>query len=170
MADPTEAILAYLRQVGASLDLDFIREAVRVMSVLLMEIEVKHQIGAGRYERTEERTTYRNGYRDRDWQTRVGEIPLKIPKPREGSYFPSLLEPRRQAEQALLSVIQPAEHLWPLTNSVLVNRHFASIEELEDAQAERCIALQARLGLIRRATRFHWWPQRIRKRQGPRRE
>lgn len=108
MTTPTEAILAYLRQVGAGLDPDFLREAVRAMSALLMEIEVKQQIGADRYERTEERTTYRNGYRDRDWQTRVGDVPLKIPKLREGSYFPSLLEPRRQAEQALLSVIQQA--------------------------------------------------------------
>src|SRR5215469_6012205 len=106
MPDPTEALLAYLRQVGAGLDPDFLREAVRVMSAMLMEIEVKQQIGAGRYERAGERTTYRNGYRDREWQTRVGEIPLKIPKLREGSYFPSLLEPRRQAEQELLSVIQ----------------------------------------------------------------
>lgn len=108
MADPSDAILAYLRHVGAGLDPDFLREAVRVMSALLMEIEVKQQIGADRYERTEERTTYRNGYRERDWQTRVGDVPLKIPKLREGSYFPSLLEPRRQAEQALLSVIQQA--------------------------------------------------------------
>src|SRR5260221_4726536 len=108
MTDPTETILAYLRQVGAGLDPDFLREAVRVMSALLMEIEVQQQIGADRYERTEERTTYRNGYRERDWQTRVGDVPLKIPKLREGSYFPSLLEPRRQAEQALLSVIQQA--------------------------------------------------------------
>lgn len=91
MRDPTEAILTYLRQVGAGLDPDFLREAVRVMSALLMELEVKQQIGADRYERTEERTTYRNGYRDRDWQTRVGEIPLKIPKLREGSYFPIFL-------------------------------------------------------------------------------
>jgi len=105
MPDPTDTILAYLRKVSAGLDPDFLREAARVMSALLMEIEVKQKIGADRYERTEERTTYRNGYRDRTWSTRVGEIPLKIPKLREGSYFPSLLEPRRQAEQALLSVI-----------------------------------------------------------------
>ena len=64
--------------------------------------------------------------------------------------------------------LQPAEHLWPLTNTVLVNRHFASIEELEDAQAERCVALQARPDLIRSTTLFQWWPQRIGKRQGPR--
>ena len=73
-----------------------------------MSIEVKQKAGADRYERTEERTTYRNGYRDRAWSTRVGEIPLKIPKVRQGSYFPSELPPRRQAEQALLSVIQEA--------------------------------------------------------------
>jgi transposase len=64
--------------------------------------------------------------------------------------------------------LQPAEHLWPLSNTVLVNRHFATSEELEDAQAERCVALQARHDVIRSATRFHWWPLRITKRQGPR--
>ncbi len=64
--------------------------------------------------------------------------------------------------------LQPAEHLWPLTNTVLVNRHFASIEQLEDAQAGRCVALQARPDLVRSTTCFRWWPQRIRKRQGPR--
>ncbi len=63
--------------------------------------------------------------------------------------------------------LPPAEHLWPLTNTVLANRHFASIDELEDAQAERCVALHARRELIRSATLFHWWPQRITKRQGP---
>jgi transposase len=53
--------------------------------------------------------------------------------------------------------LQPAEHLWSLTNTVLVNRHFASIDEFEDAQAERCAALQARRELIRSATLFYWW-------------
>jgi len=65
--------------------------------------------------------------------------------------------------------LQPAEHLWPLTNTVLVNRHFATIDELEDAQAARCVALHSRRDLIRSTTLFHWWPQRIKKRQGPRR-
>ena len=64
--------------------------------------------------------------------------------------------------------LQPAEHLWPLTNTVLANQHFASIEELEDAQAERCVALQARPDLIRSTALFRWWPKRIGKRQGPR--
>jgi hypothetical protein len=65
--------------------------------------------------------------------------------------------------------LQPAEHLWPLTNTALVNRHFATIDELEDAQAERCVALQRRPDLIRSTTLFHWWPRRIKKRQGLRR-
>jgi transposase len=68
--------------------------------------------------------------------------------------------------------LQPAEHLWPLTNSVLVNRHFATIEELEEleyAQFARCAELQCHPEQIRSTTRFHWWPQRIKKRQGPRR-
>jgi transposase len=64
--------------------------------------------------------------------------------------------------------LQPAEHLWPLTNTVLVNRHFASIDALEDAQAARCVALQSRPDLVRSTTLFHWWPQRLRKRQEPR--
>ena len=64
--------------------------------------------------------------------------------------------------------LQPAEHLWPLTNTVRANRHFATIDELEDVQAARCVALQQRPDLIRCATRFSWWPLRIKKRQGPR--
>jgi hypothetical protein len=64
--------------------------------------------------------------------------------------------------------LQPAQHLWPLTDTALANHHFASIEELEDAQAERCVALQARPDLIRSTTLFSWWPKRIGKRQDPR--
>jgi transposase len=63
--------------------------------------------------------------------------------------------------------LQPAEHLWPLTNSALVNRHFASIEELEDAQAGRCVALQTHRDLVRSTTLFQWWPQRLRARHAP---
>jgi transposase len=65
--------------------------------------------------------------------------------------------------------LQPAEHLWPLTNTVLVNRHFATIEDLEDAQFAHCATLQRQPDVIRSTTCFHWWPKRLRKRQGPRR-
>jgi transposase len=64
--------------------------------------------------------------------------------------------------------LQPAEHLWPLSNTALVNRHFTTIDELEDVQAERCLALQTRPDLGRSATLFPWWPRRIVKRKGPR--
>lgn len=65
--------------------------------------------------------------------------------------------------------LQPAEHLWPLTNTILANRHFATIDDLEDTQAARCIVLQAQPDLIRSATLFPWWPRRITKRHRPRR-
>jgi transposase len=65
--------------------------------------------------------------------------------------------------------LQPAEHLWSLTNTALANRHFATIDDLEEAQAQRCVALQRRPDLIRSTTLFSWWPRRIRKRLGPRR-
>jgi transposase-like protein len=108
MTDPMMTLLKYLRKQEISLDADFLREAVQVMMQMLIELEAAQQIGAERYERSPDRTTYRNGYRERMWETRVGEIPLHIPKLREGTYFPSLLEPRKRSEQALLAVIQEA--------------------------------------------------------------
>jgi transposase len=63
--------------------------------------------------------------------------------------------------------LQLAEHLWPLTNTVLVHRHFTSIEELEDAQAAAWVALQTCRDLVRSTTLFHWWPQRLTQRQRP---
>ena len=106
--DATMALMEYLGMIGMDEDVDFLREAVRVMTPALIELEVSQQIGANRYERREQRSTYRNGYRDRLWETRVGEVPLRIPKLRDGSFFPSLLEPRKRSEKALLAVIQQA--------------------------------------------------------------
>ena len=73
-----------------------------------MEAEVAAQAGAAYGERSPERITRRNGYRPRRWDTRAGTIELHIPKLRQGSYFPALLEPRRRAERALLAVVQQA--------------------------------------------------------------
>jgi putative transposase len=88
---------------------DVIREAVKALAAELMELEVSELIGAERGERRpQDRATHRNGYRARRWDTRAGEIELQIPKIRQGSYFPSILEPRRRSEQALLSVVQQA--------------------------------------------------------------
>jgi len=98
----------YLTKIGLDDDADFLRKGVQLLSQMLMEVEVEQQTGAGKHERTPERSNYRNGYRERTWETRVGEVELAIPKLRKGSYFPSLLEPRRPAEKALLAVVQEA--------------------------------------------------------------
>jgi transposase-like protein len=87
---------------------DVIRESVRAVARELMEVEVSELIGAEHGERTEDRATHRNGYRPRRWDTRAGEIELQIPKLRQGSYFPSFLQPRKRSEQALVSVVQQA--------------------------------------------------------------
>jgi transposase-like protein len=89
-------------------DGDVLREGVRLLAQALMETEVTSLVGAGRHERSEDRTAYRNGTRVRTWDTRVGTVDLAIPKVRPGTYFPSLLQPRRRAEQALLTVVQEA--------------------------------------------------------------
>jgi len=101
-------LLGLLRKWTEDADLDFLREALGVLVQGIMEAEVSAKIGAGYGERTPERATHRNGYRPRPWDTRVGTLDLHIPKLREGSYFPTLLEPRRRSERALLAVVQQA--------------------------------------------------------------
>jgi transposase-like protein len=99
---------AFVGKLLEEQDGDVLREGIRVLSQALMEAEVAASIGAERHERTGERTAYRNGSRTRTWDTRVGTIELAIPKVTPGSYFPSLLQPRRRAEHALLAVVQEA--------------------------------------------------------------
>ena len=101
-------LLELMRKRGVDGDVDFLREALRVLVEGIMDAEVSSRIGAEYGERSPERVTQRNGYRSRAWDTRVGTMDLHIPKLREGSYFPSLLEPRRRSERALLAVIQQA--------------------------------------------------------------
>ena len=108
MTDPTMALLEYLSKFGLQIGDDFVREGIRVLIQALIDAEVTKRIGAGRYERCPERVTQRNGYRERPYETRVGELTLQVPKLREGSYFPSFLEPRRKTEKALLAVVQSA--------------------------------------------------------------
>jgi transposase-like protein len=98
-----------VRKVLLDEHVDVIREAVRAVARETMELEVSELIGAELGERRPaDRATHRNGYRSRRWDTRAGEIELQIPKIRQGSYFPSFLEPRRRSEQALLAVAQQA--------------------------------------------------------------
>jgi putative transposase len=88
---------------------DFVREAVVLIARELMEAEISAELGAELGEvAPEARVTHRNGYRPRPWETRVGEIELLIPRKRQGSYFPSFLEPRRRSEQAIVAVVLEA--------------------------------------------------------------
>ena len=119
-------LLELLRKGGMDGDVDFLREALRVLVEGIMDAEVSARIGAEYGERSPERVTQRNGYRSRAWDTRVGTMELHIPKLREGSYFPSLLEPRRRSERALLAVIQQAYVEGVSTRRVddLISRHW----------------------------------------------
>lgn len=108
MAKPRMDLSAFVGKLLEEHDGDVLREGVRVLAQALMESEVTTLVGAERHERSDERTAYRNGARVRSWDTRVGTVDLAIPKVRPGTYFPSLLQPRRRAEQALLTVVQEA--------------------------------------------------------------
>jgi len=105
MTDDRLPLAELLAKAG---DGDFLRSVAEAVVQLLMETDVDGLIGAGRHERSGDRTTYRNGYRDRTLDTRLGSLQLRIPKLRQGSYFPPFLEPRKTSEKALVAVIQEA--------------------------------------------------------------
>src|SRR5436853_118456 len=104
----TDKMMSLQMLLEKSSDTDLLREMIGFAAHRLMEVEVENQTGAAHGERSADRITYRNGYRDRDWETRAGTVELRIPKLRKGSYFPGFLEPRRMAEKALTAVVQEA--------------------------------------------------------------
>jgi len=102
------SLLEQLSKYVVEKDKDFLKEALTLLINALMDAEVTSMIGAEKYERSDNRNNHRNGYRQREWDTRLGTLQLSIPKLRHGSYFPSLLEPRKMSEKALLNVVQEA--------------------------------------------------------------
>jgi putative transposase len=104
----TDAMMSLKTLVEKTPDADLLREMIGFAAERLMELEVGAVTGAGYGEKNPLRMAQRNGYRDRDWETRAGSVELRIPKLRKGSYFPGFLEPRRMAEKALTAVIQEA--------------------------------------------------------------
>ena len=108
--------IAAMLKNGDSFDL--IRYGAELLLQALIEAEATAKIGAGRYERSETRSNERNGYRERTLTTKAGDLNLKIPKLRQGSFFPSMLEPRRRIDQALYAVVMEAYVLGVSTRSV----------------------------------------------------
>jgi len=151
MTDDRMAVLETVRKAMADGDVDFLREGVRVLAQAVMEAEVTELTGVPRGERDpERRLTHRNGYRGRRWDTRVGTLELAIPKVRDGSYFPSLLEPRRRAERALLAVVQEAYVLGVSTRRVEDLVEALGIAGISKSEVSRmCAALDAEVETFR---------------------
>ncbi len=141
---------AFVGKLLADQDGDVLREGVRVLAQALMEAEVSSRIGGERDERTEERPAYRNGYRTRTWDTRVGTLELAIPKVQPGSYFPSLLEPRRRGERALVAVVQEAYIHGVSTRQVDELMRALGLEGISTSEVSRgCEALDAEVEAFR---------------------
>ncbi len=150
MTDGSMTFSEYLNKVGVDPNGDFLREGLQLLAQLTMELEVSKQIGAAKYERSADRTTQRNGYRERPWDTRVGSLALQIPRLRQGSYFPSLLEPRRRAERALLNVVQQAYITGTSTRKVDELVQALGLDGIDKSAVSRtCKALDAEVDAFR---------------------
>jgi transposase-like protein len=136
----TDETMALRQMLEKGSDATFLREMIGFAAQRLMELEVGEVTGAAHGERSPDRLVQRNGYRERDWQTRVGTVELRIPKLRRGSYFPAFLEPRRTAEKALTAVIQEAYVQGISTRSVDDLVRAMGMEGISRSQVSRLCA------------------------------
>jgi transposase-like protein len=134
MTDPTMALRALLEK---SSDTDLLREMIGFTAQRLMDLEAESLTGAPYGKRCDERVNQRNGFRDRTWETRAGTVELRIPKLRQGSYFPGFLEPRRMAEKAMTAVIQEAYVQGVSTRSVDALVKSMGMEGISKSQVSR---------------------------------
>jgi len=160
VADDSMALLDGVRKAIEEGDGDFLRETVHLLAQGVMEAEVTELTGVPKGERApDRRLTSRNGYRDRRWDTRVGTIDLSIPRVRDGNYFPSLLEPRRRAERALLAVVQEAYVLGVSTRRVDDLVHSLGIAGISRSEVSRiCAALDAEVETFRNRPLLEAYP------------
>jgi putative transposase len=150
MADPIVTPEELLSKLLAGQEVDLLREAALSMLRELMEIEVRGKTGATLGERSSDRLCMRNGYRERRLDTRVGTLELPIPKLREGSYFPSFLEPRRRSEEALFAVIAEAYVKGVSTRKVEDLAHALGIDGISKSEVSRiCARLDAQVEAFR---------------------
>src|SRR6202142_4343899 len=152
MADDSMALLENVRKAIEEGDGDFLRDTVHLLAQGVMEAEVTELTGVPKGEGAPRPPRpSRNGYRDRRWDTRVGTIDLAIPRVRDGNYFPSLLEPRRRAERALLAVVQEAYVLGVSTRRVDDLVQSLGITGISRSEVSRiCVALDAEVETFRR--------------------
>ncbi len=143
MTDDKTALRALLEKGS---DATFLREMIGFAAERLMQLETEAVCGAAPGERSAGRINQRNGYRERDWETRAGTVELRIPKLRRGSYFPSFLEPRRMAEKALTAVIQEAYIQGISTRSVDDLVKAMGMEGISKSQVSRlCMEIDERV-------------------------
>ena len=155
----TEDKIALRALLEKGSDASFLRDTISFAAQRLMELESESLCGAGHGERSPERVNQRNGYRERDWQTRAGTVELRIPKLRKGSYFPAFLEPRRLAEKALTAVVQGAYVQGISTRAVDDLVRAMGMEGISKSQVSRlCGEIDERVGTFLNRPIEGEWP------------